>query len=131
MPLNLTDPASGVDYFTAARQLIDAYNAAGGDVGQMGRIPYWENMFPDAAFDGFTATQNMAAEFGGVNPDYITALYNADQFCFPACSRFGPIRVLRGAVRLARRAELDRALRVRRDAADPPAPVQPTATSST
>ena len=90
MPLNLTDPASGVDYFTAARQLIDAYNAAGGDVGQMGRIPYWENMFPDAAFDGFTATQNMAAEFGGVNPDYITALYNADQFCFPACSRFGP-----------------------------------------
>ena len=90
MPLNLTDPASGVDYFTAARQLIDAYNAAGGDVGQMGRIPYWENMFPDAAFDGLTATQNMAAEFGGVNPDYITALYNADQFCFPACSRFGP-----------------------------------------
>ena len=90
MPLNLTDPASGVDYFTAARQLLDAYNAAGGDVGQMGRIPYWENMFPDAAFDGLTATQNMAAEFGGVFPDYITALYNADEFCFPACSRFGP-----------------------------------------
>jgi hypothetical protein len=90
MPLNLTDPASGVDYFTAARQLIDAYNAAGGDVGQMGRIPYWENMFPDAAFDGLTATQNMAASFGGVNPDFITALYNADQDCDPACSRFGP-----------------------------------------
>ncbi len=28
MPLNLTDPASGVDYFTAVRQLIDAFNAA-------------------------------------------------------------------------------------------------------
>ena len=39
MPLNLTDPASGVDYFTAARQLIDAYNAAGGDVGQMAPDP--------------------------------------------------------------------------------------------
>ena len=90
MPLNLTDPASGVDYFTAARQLLDAYTAAGGDVSLIGRIPYWENMFPDAAFDGFTATQNMAAEFGGVYPDAITALYNADQACFPACSRFGP-----------------------------------------
>jgi hypothetical protein len=90
MPLNLTDPASGVDYFTAARQLVDAYNAAGGDVAQIGRIPYWENLFPDAAFDGFTATQNMAAEFGGNAPDYITALYNADEGCFPACSKFGP-----------------------------------------
>ena len=90
MPLNLTDPASGVDYFTAARMLVDAYNAAGGDVSQMGKIAYWENLFPDAAFDGFTATQNMAAEFGGNAPDYITALYNADKSCFPACSRFGP-----------------------------------------
>ena len=90
MPLNLTDPASGVDYFTAARQLIDAYTAAGGDVSQIGRIPYWENLFPDAAFDGLTATQNMAAEFGGNSPDYITALYNLDEGCFPACSRFGP-----------------------------------------
>jgi hypothetical protein len=90
MPLNLTDPASGVDYFTAARQLIDAYNAAGGDVTQMARIPYWENMFPEAAFDGFTATQNMATEFGAVAPDYITALITADEGCFPACSRFGP-----------------------------------------
>ena len=36
MPLNLTDPKSGVDYFTAARQLIDAYTAAGGDVSQIG-----------------------------------------------------------------------------------------------
>jgi hypothetical protein len=90
MPLNLTDPASGTDYFTAARQLLDAYNAAGGDVSLMGRIPYWENLFPDAAFDGLTATQNMATAFGDVNPDFITALYNADQGCDPACSRFGP-----------------------------------------
>jgi hypothetical protein len=89
MPLDLTDPASGVDYFTAARMLVDAYNAAGGDVSQIGRIPYWENLFPDAAFDGFTATQNMATEFGGNAPDYITALYNLDKFCFPGCSRFG------------------------------------------
>lgn len=90
MPLNLKDPASGIDYFTAARQLVDAYNAAGGDVALVARQPYWENLFPEAAFDGLTATQNMAASFGGNAPDYITALYNLDKFCDPACSRFGP-----------------------------------------
>jgi hypothetical protein len=89
MPLNLTDPASGVDYFTAVRQLIDATSAANGNVALVGRIPYWENLFPDAAFDGFTATQNMAQSFYDNAPDYITALWAADQFCSPACSRFG------------------------------------------
>ncbi len=90
MPLNLTDPASGVDYFSAARQLIDAYNASGGNLAAIGRIPYWENLFPDAAGGGLTATQAMADYYGGVAPDYITALWLADQFCDPACSRFGP-----------------------------------------
>ena len=31
----------------------------------------------------------MAAEFNGHAPDYITALYNADEFCYPACSKLG------------------------------------------
>jgi hypothetical protein len=90
MPLNLTDPASGLDYFGAARQLIDAYASSGGDVTRIGRIAYWENLFPGAAGGGLTATQAMAESFGGNGPDYITALWLADQFCDPACSRFGP-----------------------------------------
>jgi hypothetical protein len=56
----------------------------------MAPIPYWENMFPDAAFGGNTATQNMADSFVGNGPDYITALWLADQFCDPACTKFGP-----------------------------------------
>jgi hypothetical protein len=47
-------------------------------------------MFPDAAGDGLTATQAMATEFIGNAPDYITALWAADQFCSPACSIYGP-----------------------------------------
>jgi hypothetical protein len=90
MPLNLTDPASGVDYFTAARQLIEAHQAAGGNPSAIGPIAYWENIFPGAAGGGLTATQVMAGRYGRFEPDYITALWAADQFCVPACSRFGP-----------------------------------------
>jgi hypothetical protein len=88
MPLNLVDPQSGMDYFTAARQLIEAYRANG--VENVAPIPYFENLFPDAAFDGFTATQNMAAEFEYYDPDWQTALWDIDQFCTPACTKYGP-----------------------------------------
>ena len=82
MPLNLKDPASGDDYFTAAGKMIRAAEAPGGIDG-MAPIPYWENMFPNAAFDGYTATQNMAALFMDNAPDFITALWIADQFEIP------------------------------------------------
>lgn len=88
MPLNLVDPASGVDYFTAAGQLILGAQANG--VANLAPIPYWENLFPGAAGGGLTATQAMAEEFLAIGPDYITALYSADQSCLPSCSRFGP-----------------------------------------
>lgn len=86
MPLNLVDPASGMDYFTAARLAIEA---AENGIEGMAPIPYWENLFPDAASGGLSATQVMAGEFARRAPDYLTALYLADQFCSPACSRFG------------------------------------------
>ncbi len=88
MPLNFTDPQSGVDYFTASRQLIEASRASG-DPLSIAPIPYWENLFPDAAFDGFSATQNMADWFMSNEPDWITALWVADQFGFPAFPRTG------------------------------------------
>ena len=53
-------------------------------------IPYWENLFPDAAGGGLSATQAMADSFQANAPDYITALWDADQYCYPACSAFGP-----------------------------------------
>jgi hypothetical protein len=97
MPLNLVDTASGVDYFTAAQQVIRATQAAGiasgapiGAYTGIAAIPYWENLFPDAAGADFSATQAIARRFNRDNPDFITSLWLLDQFCSPACSKFGP-----------------------------------------
>ena len=85
MPANLKDPVSGTDYFTASKQLIQAAQNAGIDSGAdpsayagLPAIPYWENMFPDAAGDGLTSTQRMAYAYNSVAPDWITALYGID-----------------------------------------------------
>jgi hypothetical protein len=88
MPLNLVDTRSGMDYFTAAAQLIQALDAGG--IAGVPRIPYWENLFPGAAGGGLTATQGVAEIFDFYAPDYISALWEMDQFCSPACSIFGP-----------------------------------------
>jgi hypothetical protein len=97
MPLNLTDPRSGVDYFTASQALISAAQAAGltgaspaTAYAAIGGIPYWENLFPAAAGGGLTATQAIARAFMRNGPDWITALYDLDTSCNPACSVFGP-----------------------------------------
>jgi hypothetical protein len=94
MPANLVDPGSGLDYFTAVGQLIRSAQGIPGTapLAAYGGIPaqaYWENMFPGAAGSGLTATQRMAREFNRRAPDYITALYVADEFCSPSCSKLG------------------------------------------
>lgn len=97
MPLNLTDPESGQDYFGAVQQLIRNTQAAGlgadaplSDYSGLAPIAYWENLFPDAAGGGVSATQSIAQFYNSFAPDYITALFVMDQFCFPACSTHGP-----------------------------------------
>jgi hypothetical protein len=97
MPLNLTDPRSGTDYFTSVQQMIRAAESRGITGGSpasayqgLPAIPYWENLWPAAAGGGLTATQAMTRAFMQNAPDYITALYDADEACSPACSIFGP-----------------------------------------
>ena len=47
-------------------------------------------MFPGAAMDGMTATQRHGERSStAYAPDYISALFGADQFCDPACSKLG------------------------------------------
>lgn len=88
MPMNFVDPQSGMDYYTAANLGILAAQANGVDT--LAPIAFWENVFPDAAGGGQSATQVMIGEFLANGPDYITALWAADQFCAPACSKYGP-----------------------------------------
>src|SRR5207247_23919 len=97
MALNLVDPKSGVDYFTAAQQMLKATQAAGisstapvSAYTVLAPIPYWENLWPAAKTATLTATQAMARAFNLNAPDYITALYDADESCSPACSIYGP-----------------------------------------
>ena len=101
MPLNLGDPASGTDYFTASRQLIDALAANGQDWTKLPAIPYFENIFPGAAAGYNSAyaadygavtnnTQAVGFDYAGMEGDWTTGLYSLDEYCDPACSKFGP-----------------------------------------
>jgi len=97
MPLNLVDPASGTDYFTAAQAIIRAAQGAGltgnspaSAYAGLPAVAYWQNIFPAAAGGGLTATQAITRAFMQNGPDWITALYDLDTSCDPACSKFGP-----------------------------------------
>ena len=116
MPLDLVDPASKMDYFAAATMLTKATNA-GTDVSQLGPIPFWEHMWPQAAGKpgfgngggagcapnsgnlssaAFTATQAMYDLYSCFAGNETSALFYADlpqgfnsNDCAPACSTVG------------------------------------------
>src|SRR2546422_1810198 len=108
MPLDLVDPGSGMDYFTAATLLTKATNA-GTDISQVAPIPFWQNLFPSAAGNlGFgppgdpgdlgcapgnnvsastyTATQAMYDMYSCFPGNETTGLFVADLLCLPACA---------------------------------------------
>ena len=111
-PLNLVDPKSGVAYFTAAQEF--AKNAAAGTpINNIQPIPYWEDMFPQAAGPGLlsgnttttpcspgtapaspTATQNMYDLYYCYAGNETTAQEIADVFCYPSCAGTGSNTVL-------------------------------------
>ncbi len=97
MPLNLVDPISGMDYFTAATLLVKQIEQ-GVPISAVQNIPYWENMYPTWATvggRGLTNTQEAYRRFSFAEPDYTFALFRMDVTCpdpirrIP-CSRFGP-----------------------------------------
>ncbi len=87
-PLNIRDPQSGVDYFTAAQQL-DTLIRADTPIANVRPLPYWENMFPGLARGGMSATQIAYDTYASVYPDATAGLESFDRFCAPACSRLG------------------------------------------
>jgi hypothetical protein len=107
MPLDLRDPGSGSDYFSAASQL-SRLAVAGTPVNAVGKIPYWQNIFPNAAgpaatqlsgcgapgesaLTSVTATQAMYDSYFCNLHNETVALQNADVFCFPACATIGGV----------------------------------------
>ncbi|MFZ0771151.1 MAG: carboxypeptidase-like regulatory domain-containing protein [Candidatus Sulfotelmatobacter sp.] len=106
--LNLVDPQSKTDYFTAATELSKAARA-GTDINSLAPIPYWEDMFPGAAGNlgfgppgnsldlgcapgdnvnatNYSATQAMYDLYSCYGGNETTALEIADAFCLPACA---------------------------------------------
>ena len=118
MPLNLVDPKSGTDYFTAATQLAKLANAKT-PVAQVPNIPYFQDLFPNAV--GVNGTYcgdgNLALNHGGApgngtlaNPTATQSMYEMfycnwgpstfgasnfvnvfDSFCFPACANINGV----------------------------------------
>jgi hypothetical protein len=66
-PSDIVDPKSGSDYFTAEKAL-DKLNDASTPVSKVGKIQYWEDMFPWVAGSGMTATQAVYNLYFGNNP---------------------------------------------------------------
>jgi hypothetical protein len=91
MPVDLKDPKSGTDYFSAADAFgRDFYAGVGAD--QIKPIAFWENLFPGAAGTcgaNTTATQCMYQMYqGNIGPGTFgetNGIFNFDSFCFPAC----------------------------------------------
>src|SRR5262249_55222632 len=105
MPLDIRDPKSGVDYFSAATQFAEMAEARI-PIDQVGHIAYWEDIFPGATgaalpnggckFPGegtftLTATQAMYDLYACNLHNETTALLNADVFCIPACATLNSI----------------------------------------
>jgi hypothetical protein len=90
-PLDLVDPVSGQDFYTAATTLTKEFYAGAKTVQP---VPYFENLFPDAANQGAdgtgtkgaTATQNIYNNLISVYPvnaSYVQ--YSLDVLCSPGC----------------------------------------------
>jgi hypothetical protein len=104
-PLNLSDPKSSTTYFQAA-DIFAKDAAAGVPIQNVRPIPYWEDLFPQAAGPGLlsgsngncspgvapanpTATQNMYDEYYCFAGNETSAQEIADVFCFPSCAGSG------------------------------------------
>ncbi len=92
MPLDLVDPGSGSDYFQAVDQLQKEFYA-GAKADAVAKIPYWENLFPDAAgagadgtgTPGYSATQNIFNHFATNELNASYGIYSMDILCNPGC----------------------------------------------
>jgi hypothetical protein len=103
-PLDLVDPASHTDYFTAAQMLSKAAYAGVPETDpSVTNIPYWQNIFPQASgaagvsgcapgsssIASPTATQNIYDSYYCNVANETTSLELLDAFCFPACAGTG------------------------------------------
>ena len=86
MPANFVEQKSGMDYFTAAVCSSEAARRRGRKMWLPSRTG---RTCSRRGRGGMTATQVMAGRFMANDPDWMTALWDADQGCDPACPSTG------------------------------------------
>lgn len=110
MPADIRDPASGMTFFQAMRDLL-ALGEAGQDITTLAPIPFWENLFPgfgptgvnggfldcdfqdvSAGFSigGFSSTQVAYDMLNCEHPDTTVVPWLIDQFGYPSFLVGGP-----------------------------------------
>jgi len=103
MPTNLKDPKSGLTYFEAMQQLGYYTDRVDGNRStsytRLAPIPYFENLWPNAAGGGFTATQNIGNFYvrSSNQGDFTNVLQAMDFTCLTTGTTFrsdGRVRYL-------------------------------------
>jgi hypothetical protein len=86
---DFVDTKSGMDYFTAGTMLSKDIDANGGNPNaRVATIPYWENVFPNLALNGQTATQFIYTHEWApyrYTTGETTGLADIDFFCLYGC----------------------------------------------
>jgi hypothetical protein len=108
MPLDLKDPKSGVDYFTAATAFAKLVNS-GTPTSQVPNMPYWQDLFPSAT--GVNTGSCIPNDTNlPANPTSTQAMYELfscnwgpstfgasnfvnifDSYCYPACANINGV----------------------------------------
>jgi hypothetical protein len=82
-PLDLVDPKSGIDLYSAGTQL-EKYTDEGLSATQIPTSPYWDDLFPLAAGGGLTATQNIYRDqWAPFRGNETAGLFNLDLGYYP------------------------------------------------
>jgi hypothetical protein len=77
-PLDLVDPKSGIDLYTAGTQL-EKYIDKGIPANQVPTSPYWDDLFPLAGANGLTPTQNIyLTQWAPFRGNETAGLFNLD-----------------------------------------------------
>lgn len=86
--VDFRDPTSGERLFDSLRAL-EVQAQDGVPQANVQPIPFFENLYSNAAGDDLTATQAVYGVVSGLSPDTGTALVDLDVNCRPACSDLG------------------------------------------
>lgn len=86
---NLRDPKSNT-YLWDAFNVLERQARANVPTANVAPVPFWQNIYSNAAGNGLTATQSVYDFIRQNSPNNTFTMYGLDVTCTPFCSDFGP-----------------------------------------